>query len=60
LWDRFDASVADLGRAAAGTDILAVAGAYAELGEAAGALAAAVEREDEASGLLRRRARRPA
>lgn len=39
---------------AAGTDILAVADTYAQLGEAAGALAEAVEREDEASGLLQR------
>jgi hypothetical protein len=61
LWRRFDAAAADLSRTAAGTDILAVADAYAELGEAAGELAAAVEREDEASGLLqRKRARRSA
>jgi hypothetical protein len=61
LWRRFDAAAADLGRAAAGTDILAVVDAYAELGEAAGELAQAVQREDEASGLLqRRRARRSA
>jgi hypothetical protein len=61
LWRRFDAAASDLSGAAAGTDILAVADAYAELGEAAGELAAAVEREDEASGLLqRRRARRSA
>jgi hypothetical protein len=54
LWRRFDAAAADLSRAAAGTDILAVADAYAQLGEAAGALAEAVEREDETSGLLQR------
>jgi hypothetical protein len=61
LWRRFDAAASDLSRAAAGTDILAVADAYAELGEAAGDLAAEVKREDEASGLLqRRRARRSA
>jgi hypothetical protein len=61
LWRRFDAAAAELSRAAAGTDILAVADTYAELGEAAGRLSAAVEREDEASGLLqRRRARRSA
>jgi hypothetical protein len=61
LWRRFDAAAADLSRAAAGTDILAVADAYAELGEAAGALATAVQREDEATGLLhRKRARRSA
>jgi hypothetical protein len=52
---------ADLSRVAAGTDILAVADAYAELGEVAGELAQAVQREDEASGLVRpRRARRSA
>jgi hypothetical protein len=61
LWRRFDAVAADLSRVAAGTDILAVADAYAELGEAAGELARAVQREDEASGLVRpRRARRSA
>jgi hypothetical protein len=61
LWRRFDAAAADLSRAAAGTDILAVAGAYAELGEAAGELAQAIEREDQASGLPeRKRARRSA
>jgi hypothetical protein len=61
LWRRFDAAAFDLSRAAAGKDILAVADAYAALGEAAGALAAAVEHEDEASGLLQgRRARRSA
>jgi hypothetical protein len=54
LWRRFDTAAADLSRAAAGTDILAVADAYAQLGEAAGALAEAVERKDEASGLLQR------
>jgi hypothetical protein len=53
--------VADLSRAAAGTDNLAVGDAYAELSEAAGALVTAVEREDEATGLLqRKRARRSA
>lgn len=54
LWRRFDAAAADLSRAAAGTDILAVADAYAQLGETAGELAQAVQREDEASGLLGR------
>jgi hypothetical protein len=50
-----------LSRAAAGTDILAVADAYAQLGEVAGDLAEAVEREDRASGLLqRKRTRRSA
>jgi hypothetical protein len=54
LWRRFDAAAADLGRAAAGTDIRTVADAYAELGLAAGELAQATEREDQASGLLGR------
>jgi hypothetical protein len=58
LWRRFDAAAADLSRAAAGNDILAVADAYTQLGEAAGALAAAVEREDAAIGLLQRKRRR--
>jgi hypothetical protein len=61
LWRRFDAAAADLSRAAAGTDILAVAAAYAELAEASGQLAGAVEHEDRASGLVPpRRARRSA
>jgi hypothetical protein len=55
LWRRFDAAAADLGRVAAGTEILTVADAYAELGEAAGELAQATQREDEASGRLQRR-----
>jgi hypothetical protein len=61
LWRRFDTAAADLSRAAAGTDILAVADAYAQLGEVAGDLAEAVEREDRASGLpQRKRTRRSA
>jgi len=52
LWRRFDGAVAELDRVATGTDLLAVAEAYEALGEAAGALADAVEREDRASGLL--------
>jgi len=54
LWRRFDAAAADLSRVAAGTNILAVADAYAELGAAASQLAEAVERGDRASGLLPR------
>ena len=61
LWRRFDAAAADLSRAAAGTDILGVADAYRELGEVAGELAEAVDREDEASGpRQRKRARQSA
>jgi hypothetical protein len=57
LWRRFDGAVAELNRAATGTDLMAVAGAYEELGVVAGELAAAVEAEDVASGLLPRRRR---
>jgi hypothetical protein len=61
LWRRFDAAAADLSRAAAGTNLLVVADAYAEFGAAAAEVANAVEREDRAKGLLRpRRARRSA
>jgi hypothetical protein len=61
LWRHFDATAADLSRAAAGADILAVADAYAQLAAAAGELADAVGREDRASGLLQhKRARRSA
>jgi hypothetical protein len=61
LWQRFDAAVVELNRAATGTDLIAVAVAYDELAQAAGALAGAVERADRASGLLpRARARRSA
>jgi len=51
LWRRFDAAVADLNRAATGSDLVEVAGAYDELAAAAADLAAAVEDEDRASGL---------
>jgi hypothetical protein len=54
LWRRFDGAVAELGRAATGTDLLAVAAAYAELAAVADELAAAIEGEDVASGLLPR------
>ena len=52
LWRRFDAAVGVLTRAAASTDLLAVADAYELLSEAASDLADAVEQEDRASGLL--------
>jgi hypothetical protein len=52
LWARFDAAVNELTRAGAGTDLLAVARAHDLLADTAGELAAAVEREDRASGLL--------
>ena len=61
LWRAFDGAVAELNRAATGTDLLEVAAAYEALAEVAGQLAAAIEREDRASGLLpRARARRSA
>jgi len=57
----FDAAVAELNRAATGTDLIEVATAYDALAAAAGELASAVGREDRASGLLSRaRARRSA
>jgi hypothetical protein len=57
LWRRFDAAVAELNRAATGSDLVEVAGAYDELAAAAGDLAAAVDDVDRASGLLSRRRR---
>lgn len=59
LWRRFDGAVVELNRAATGTDLVEVARAYEELAVAASELAGAVERGDQASGLLpRARARR--
>jgi hypothetical protein len=52
LWLRFDAAVAELNRAGAGSDLLDVARAHELLADAAGQLAAEVERQDRASGLL--------
>jgi hypothetical protein len=57
LWARFDVAVAELNRAASGTDLLEVASAYAHLGEAADELARAVAGEDRRGGTRRRRAR---
>jgi hypothetical protein len=57
LWERFDAAVASLNRAIAGSDAATVADAFGELAEAAGALAEAVAREDEAAHLMHARAR---
>jgi hypothetical protein len=50
----FDAAVAELNRAATGTDLLEVATAYEALAVAVSELASAVEREDRSSGLLPR------
>jgi hypothetical protein len=59
LWHRFDTAAADLSRAAASSEILAVADAYAKLAAAAGDLATAVESEDRTSSLHQpRRVRR--
>src|ERR1700758_3842391 len=52
LWARFDEAVAEIDRVSEGRSIRAVGRAYAELAEAAARLADAVEREDQASGLL--------
>jgi len=52
LWQHFDRAVEELGRAAAGTDLIEVAAAHEQLAGAAGDLATAVEHEDRASGLL--------
>ena len=61
LWRVFDAAVAELNRAATGTDLAEVATAYDALAAAAGELALTVEREDGASGLVARtRVRRSA
>lgn len=56
LWDRFDVAVAELNRAASGTELLEVADAYEHLGEVAGDLAQAVARENDASAPRRKRA----
>jgi hypothetical protein len=50
LWSRFDAVVADLNRAIAGSSAAAVADAFGEMSAAAKALADAVSQEDEARG----------
>jgi len=58
LWERFDEAVAELDRVSEGRSLRAVASAYAELAEVASQLAAAVEHEDRASGLIRSSGRR--
>ena len=57
LWARFDAAVAELNRAIAGTDALTVARAFGALAEAAARLAKAVADEDEMSRQARELAR---
>jgi hypothetical protein len=55
LWARFDAAVAALNVAIAGSDSAAVADAFGEMSQAARALADAVSREDEALAERQRR-----
>lgn len=55
LWERFDEGVAQLNRAITGSSAAAVADAFGEFAEATAALAAAVEREDEAGARAGRR-----
>jgi hypothetical protein len=55
LWERFDEAVAQLSRAGATTDLLAVADAYDALAHAAGALADSIALEDRAAAALRPR-----
>jgi len=57
LWRVFDAAVAELNRAATGSDLVEMATAYGALAAAAGELASAVDREDRVSGLLPRERR---
>src|SRR5689334_14522989 len=57
LWERFDAAVATLNQAITGSSAAAVADAFGEFAEAAGALADAVAAEDEAAQTGRSRAR---
>ena len=56
LWARFDAAVASLNRAITGSDAAAVADAFGEMSEAAGALAEAVGVQDDQRGEPRSRA----
>jgi hypothetical protein len=49
LWERFDAEVAALNSAITGSSAANVADAFGEFAEAAGALADAIAREDEAA-----------
>lgn len=47
LWERFDAAVEALNHAITGTNVIVVARAFSELASAAGAVADAVETEDQ-------------
>ena len=57
LWARFDAAVAELNRAIAGSSAAAVADAFGEMSEVAGELADAVSGEDESLGRREDRSR---
>jgi hypothetical protein len=57
LWTDFDAAVTSLNHAIAGSDAAVVAGAFGAMAQAAGALAAAVQREDEVTREVAERAR---
>lgn len=57
LWERFDDAVATLNRAITDIDAGAVADAFGDLSEAAGALADAVAREDAGTATASQRAR---
>jgi len=57
LWERFDAAVGRLNHAITGSSAAAVADAFGEFADAAGALAEAVRAEDQGAGVRRARAR---
>jgi hypothetical protein len=58
LWERFDGAVAGLNRAISGSDAAAVADAFGDFAEAAGALSDAVAEQDRLEAPLSRDARR--
>jgi hypothetical protein len=58
LWERFDGAVAGLNRAISGSDAAAVADAFGDFAEAAGALSDAVAEQDRLDAPLSRDARR--
>lgn len=54
LWERFDATVSDLGEALEGVALSAIARAFGELSDVARELAAEIERLDARTGARRR------
>ena len=54
LWERFDATVADLGEALEGVALSAIARAFGELSDVARGLAAEIERLDSRAAARRR------